>query len=102
MSYGLRCNTDTEEYFKQCDLTSRALNVGMKLNLEPQPFVRFNVKHHKEQPLFAKLRIGLTQNPTGVKANLNVKEARINFFTKFLGAHYKLKPFFSLHQYVER
>ncbi|CAL1279313.1 unnamed protein product, partial [Larinioides sclopetarius] len=60
MSYGLRCNSNTEEYFKGCDLTSRALNVGMKLRDHPHPHVRFNVKHIKEQPNLVKIRLGLT------------------------------------------
>ncbi|XP_055942604.1 lysozyme C-1-like [Argiope bruennichi] len=102
MSYGLRCNSNTEEYFKNCDFTSRALNVGMKLRDHPQPHVRFNIKHFKEQPNFMKIRFGLTSQPKGFKVNVNTKESRINFFTKFLSAHYKLKPFFSLHQYVTR
>ncbi|GIX67218.1 lysozyme C-1, partial [Caerostris extrusa] len=84
MSYGLRCHGSTEEYFKNCDLTSRALNVGMKFNIEPQPFIRFNVKHIKEQPNLVKIRLGLTSQPKGFKVNVNAKEARFNLFSKFL------------------
>ncbi|XP_035212944.1 lysozyme C-like [Stegodyphus dumicola] len=102
MSYGLRCNSNTEEYFKNCDLTSRALNVGMKVRLEPKPSVRFNVNHIKDAPNFAKIRIGLTSQPKGVKVNVNAKEAKLNFFSKYLGAYFRMKPFFTLHQYVTR
>ncbi|GFY37703.1 lysozyme C-1 [Trichonephila inaurata madagascariensis] len=102
MSYGLRCNRNTNEYLQNCDLTSRALNVGMKLNYHPQPFVRFNIKHVTEQPNLVKIRLGLTSQPKGFKVNVNAKEAKFNFFSKFLGAHYKIKPFFSMHQYVTR
>ncbi|GFR01159.1 lysozyme C, partial [Trichonephila clavata] len=102
MSYGLRCSSNTNEYPQNCDLTSRALNVGMKLNYHPQPFVRFNIKHVTEQPNLVKIRLGLTSQPKGFKVNVNAKEAKFNFFSKFLGAHYKIKPFFSMHQYVTR
>lgn len=102
MSYGLRCNANTQEYFKNCDITSRALNVGMKFNLEPQPFVRFNVKHIKDKPHLVKIRLGLTKNPRGVTVNVNAKEAKLNFFTKYLGAYLKMKPFFSMQQYITR
>ncbi|XP_054721100.1 lysozyme C, milk isozyme-like [Uloborus diversus] len=102
MSYGLRCRSNTDEYFKNCDLTSRALNVGMKVKLEPQPAVRFNVKHVPDYPYFAKVRVGLLTQPKGFKLNTDIKETKLNFFTKHLGAYYRMKPFFSLKQYVTR
>nr|XP_042904558.1 uncharacterized protein LOC107445539 [Parasteatoda tepidariorum] len=102
MSYGLRCNSNTGEYIKNCDMTSRTVNIGMKLRDEPQPHVRFNVNLVTEQPHLLKVRLGLTSDPKGFKVNVNAKEAKLNFFTKFLKAHYKIKPFFSLQQYVTK
>lgn len=102
MSHGLRCNADTQEYFKNCDVTSRTLNVGMKLKAEPAPHVRFNIKHVKDRPYFAKIRLALTKHPKGLKLNVNPKDIKLNFFTKYLGAYYRLKPFLSMHQYVTK